>query len=174
MKVNDIFEKENIQKLADLLLQKKQSLAVAESVTGGFVQAALSTAEYASYFFQGGITAYNINQKYTHLHIDLANAAATNCVSEQTAREMALGVAKIFHSDWGAGITGYSSPIPGHDTTELYAWYAIVFEQTHIFSDRITTSVKDPIQVQLEYTNILIRQLLARVAVLNASSSLEV
>lgn len=171
MKVNEIFEKEAVQQLADLLLQNKQSLAVAESVTGGFVQAALSTAEYASNFFQGGITAYNIHQKYTHLHIDLANATATNCVSEQTAREMALGVAKIFHSDWGAGITGYASPIPGHHTSELYAWYAIVFKQTHIFSDRITISVKDPVQVQLEYTNTLIRQLLNRVTLLNTSSA---
>ena len=159
-----MFNKENIQKVADWMIHNKHTIAVAESVTGGFLQAALSTAENASVFFQGGITAYNITQKYTHLHINLAQAAACNCVSEQTAKEMALAVAHTFSSNWGVSITGYASPLPGHHMKELFAWYAIVFEHNHIVSGNITTMIKDPVEVQIEYADKIIYELLKQVA----------
>jgi len=158
-----MFDKENIQKVADLLTRKKHTVAVAESVTAGFLQAAFSSAENATLFFQGGITAYNITQKFTHLHIDLSNAAATNCVSEQTAKEMALAVAHSFSSDWGISITGYASPIPGHHMKELYAWYALVFEHSYLTGGTIITPIADPVEVQIEYTNKVINEFLKQV-----------
>ena len=158
-----MFNKENIQKVADLLIRHKHTIAVAESVTGGFLQAALSSAENASTFFQGGITAYNITQKYTHLHINLAHAIACNCVSEQTAREMAIGVGQSFSSNWGVSITGYASPVPGHHMEELYAWYAIVFDHECITSGYLTAEIKDPQNVQIEYTDAVVLKLLEQI-----------
>lgn len=159
-----IFNKERIQQLADCLIKKKHTVAVAESVTGGFLQAALSTAAYASQFFQGGITAYNIHQKYTHLHINLANATACNCVSEQTAGEMAMTVGRAFSSNWGISITGYASPVPGHDMQELFAWYAIVFANEPVSSGILTSTIEDPVDIQLAYTNQLIEKFLQEVS----------
>jgi PncC family amidohydrolase len=156
-----MFNKKDIQQLADQLLNARQTIAVAESVTAGLLQNAMAAAERASEFFEGGITAYNINQKYAHLHINLEHAIACNCVSEQVAAEMATGVAKTFKSDWGIGITGYASPIPGHDMKELFACFAIANHDNIILAKTITCPVKEPLKVQLEYVNQVINEMIS-------------
>lgn len=48
-----------INVIRDLLISRRQTISVAESVTSGHLQAALSSADNAMEFYQGGITAYN-------------------------------------------------------------------------------------------------------------------
>src|SRR5205809_1610359 len=110
-----MFDKITLQEAADILFRKHYTLAVAESVTAGLLQAAFAAAENATAFFQGGITAYNTKQKYMHLHVDILHAVSCNCVSDAIASQMASGVSKSFLSNWGIGVTGYASPLPGHD-----------------------------------------------------------
>lgn len=155
-----MFDKVIIQQIANHLMRNQQTIAVAESVTAGYLQAALASAENASVFFQGGLTAYNIHQKYTHLHIDLAKAVQCNCVSGETAGEMALAVAKLFSADWGLSITGYASPIPAHPMKELYACYAIAFNGDLVGIQTITTNTKSFQDVQLEYIDRILKELL--------------
>lgn len=64
-----LYNIDTLNKIKDFLIEGKQTLAVAESVTSGHLQAAFSAATLASKFFQGGITAYNIGQKSRHLFI---------------------------------------------------------------------------------------------------------
>ena len=125
--------------MRELLISRKQTIAVAESVTAGFLQSALALAQYASEFFQGGITVYNLNQKVRHLSVDPVHAMACNCVSEEVAAQMAGHVSKIFNSDWGLAITGYSSPIPEKNIYDLYACYAIYFRDKEIVRHTITS-----------------------------------
>jgi nicotinamide-nucleotide amidase len=155
-----MFNKKNIKNLARNLFYKKQTIAVAESVTAGYLQAALASAENASFFFQGGITAYNIKQKYTHLHIQLEHAIACNCVSEQLAAEMAVSVCKLFSTDWGIAITGYASPIPEQHMEKLFACFAIAFKKNIVLTKTIEADIKPTCQVQVEYVNAVIEQLL--------------
>jgi nicotinamide-nucleotide amidase len=155
-----MFDKETIKNVAQNLVQRKQTIAVAESVTAGYLQAALASADNASLFFQGGITAYNIKQKYTHLHIRLEHAIACNCVSEQLAGEMAVAACKLFSTDWGIGITGYASPIPEQHMEKLFACFAIAFKRNIIVCKTFETSIKTPLEVQLEYVDAVMTQLL--------------
>src|SRR4051794_20552902 len=106
------FEKNLINRIKDLLIQRHQTISVAESVTAGLLQLSLSSAENALDFFQGGITAYNLGQKARHLHIDPIYALSCNCVSDRIADMLALNVCDLFSSDWGIGITGYASAVP--------------------------------------------------------------
>jgi len=69
-----MFDKKLIDFIAKELLNRNESVAIAESVTGGLLQAAFSIAENASQFFQGGVTAYNVGQKYRHLLVDPLHA----------------------------------------------------------------------------------------------------
>src|SRR5688500_8216804 len=115
-----------IQVIGNILIERQQSIAVAESVTSGHMQVALSTATDAVKFYQGGITAYNIGQKSRHLHVEPIHAIACNCVSEQVACEMALQVCNLFNSQWGISITGYASKVP-ESNNELFAFYAIAY-----------------------------------------------
>lgn len=86
----------------------KISLAVAESITCGNLQALIGSISGASDFFKGGITAYNLGQKVKHLNIEELHAKPVDCVSGQVAIEMARGVTVLFNSTIGLGTTGFA------------------------------------------------------------------
>jgi nicotinamide-nucleotide amidase len=86
------------------------TLAAAESVTCGRVQARIGQAKGASDFFLGGITAYTLEQKVRHLGVERAGAAACECVSAAVAGQMARGVAALFGADVGVATTGFAEP----------------------------------------------------------------
>ena len=143
--------KKQLDEIGAYLISKKYTVAVAESVTSGLIQNAFSSVVNASAFFEGGITAYNLRQKCTHLLIDPTHAIRCNCVSEQVAEEMALGVAKSFHSNWGIAITGYASPLPELGVNELYACYAFVFDKEVKKRATVPAVIEAPDEVQLFY-----------------------
>lgn len=148
--MTELISKRSIDELKDALVQKKQTIAVAESVTSGVLQGVISAATEASMFFQGGITTYNIGQKVLHLGIEPIHAEQCNCVSQQTASQMALGVAEMFRSHWGIGITGYASPVPESDN-QLFAYCAISFEGAVVHEEKIIPVATEYFPVQLEY-----------------------
>lgn len=146
-----------IQSIGNVLIERQQTIAVAESVTSGNIQVALATAVDASKFYQGGITAYNLGQKSRLLDVDPINAMACNCVAEQVAYEMAVSVCKLFISNWGLAITGYASKVPASNN-ELFAYYAIAYGGTIKQSGKIEPPVAEPGEVQRFYTNQLLKE----------------
>ena len=147
-----MFNQEKIDDIRNRLVTRSEKLSVAESVTAGLLQAAFASAETALKFFEGGITTYNIHQKVKHLQIDKANAAASNCVSEQTATEMAHGVCRLFGTDWGIGITGYATRVPESDF-KLFAYFSIVFKGALMESHRLELNNEQPEEAQLKYVD---------------------
>jgi PncC family amidohydrolase len=152
---NNLFNTGVIESVAATLLRRKETIAVAESVTAGFVQAALSSATDAIQFFQGGITTYNIGQKSRHLHIDPVHALSCNCVSQQVADQMALEVCHLFSGHWGLAITGYASAVP-ESGNRLFAFFSIACGGKIVLSGKLTPPDNTPLQVQLWYTNELL------------------
>jgi nicotinamide-nucleotide amidase len=71
-------------------------LATAESVAAGRLQSMIAAVSGASTFFQGGITAYNIDQKVRLLGVERAHAELVNCDSERVAAEMAEAATRLF------------------------------------------------------------------------------
>jgi PncC family amidohydrolase len=156
-----LYDKEIIETIKNKLLEKKCTIAVAESVTSGHLQAALSTAIDASKFFQGGITAYNIGQKCRHLTIEPTHALECDCVSDIIAESMALNICTMFLSNVGVGITGYASPIPEQGVTDLYAWFSIAFNGAILLTKKIAYTNKDSFIVQVFYANKVLEELAA-------------
>lgn len=140
-----------------LLTERHETLAVAESVTAGYVQAILSAADEALFFFQGGITAYNLGQKARHLQIDPIEAQRTNCVSAKIALQMSQGVQKLFMSDYGIAITGYAAPVPEKGITELYAWVAATHRSEVLAIEKITSAADTAPAVQIDYAEQVLR-----------------
>jgi len=100
---------DTVDALRDLMIVRPAwTLAVAESLTSGRLQTAIGARSGASDFFLGGLTAYTIDQKVTHLGVDRVEADRTNAVSEKVADQMALGVCRLFGSSLGAATTGYA------------------------------------------------------------------
>jgi PncC family amidohydrolase len=155
-----MFDKDIIQQIADRIWKRKQTIAVAESVTAGLLQNVFASAKDATCFFQGGLTAYNLEQKVKHLGIDEKHALECNCVSAKVASEMAVGVAGLFSTEWGIGITGYASPVPEENINELFAWYAFARNGNIITATKIEAEKDTPQRVQSSYVNKILESFL--------------
>jgi nicotinamide-nucleotide amidase len=117
-----------VHALKELLLREPRwTLAVAESLTGGNVQARVAAISGASSFFLGGITAYTLDQKVKHLGVDRSEAEAANAVSATVAEQMARGACSLFGSDIGIATTGYAEPDASRGVPVPFAWWAIAF-----------------------------------------------
>jgi nicotinamide-nucleotide amidase len=109
-----------------MLASPPLTLAVAESLTGGRLQARITAISGASGFFLGGVCAYTLEEKVRLLGVDRAVAAAVDCVSEEVARQMARGARRMFGADWVVATTGYAEPVPARGVAVPFAWWALV------------------------------------------------
>ncbi|MEU9092244.1 CinA family protein [Streptomyces sp. NPDC087901] len=95
-----------------LLVERGESLAVAESLTGGLVAAELTSVPGASQAFRGSVTAYATPLKSEVLGVDAELLAARGAVDAEVARQMAAGVRRALGADWGVATTGVAGPEP--------------------------------------------------------------
>jgi nicotinamide-nucleotide amidase len=98
--------------LIALLAARRQSIAVAESLTGGLLAAALTDVPGASAVFRGGVVAYATELKAVLLGVDRALLAAQGAVSAEVAGAMAEGAADRLGASVGAATTGVAGPDP--------------------------------------------------------------
>lgn len=105
---------ERDSELLDALAARSLTLAVAESLTGGLVQAALVDVPGASRVFRGGVVAYASDVKVSVLGVAESLLAARGPVDPLVARQMARGVAGLLGADLGLATTGVAGPGPQH------------------------------------------------------------
>ncbi|KAB1142829.1 CinA family protein [Streptomyces luteolifulvus] len=98
-----------------LLTVRGETLAVAESLTGGLVAADITAVSGASKVFRGSVTAYATELKQGLLGVDAALLAQRGAVDPQVAAQMAAGVRKALDADWGIATTGVAGPEPQDD-----------------------------------------------------------
>jgi nicotinamide-nucleotide amidase len=109
-----------------LLNEKKLTLAVAESCTGGMVSKRITDIPGASGMFKGGVCAYANEIKANMLGVDSAVIARCGAVSAEVARAMAQGVRSKMHADIGVGITGIAGPSGGDGNKPVGLVYVAV------------------------------------------------
>ncbi len=90
-----------------------QTLAAAESCTGGMVGEMVTAESGASEYFLGGIVSYANSAKMDLLGMPAELIQAEGAVSEAVAAAMAEGARARFGSDWALGITGVAGPTGG-------------------------------------------------------------
>jgi nicotinamide-nucleotide amidase len=93
-----------------LLRGTGQTLAVAESCTGGLIAAQITDVAGASDYFLGGVVAYANEAKQALLGVPAALLEEHGAVSEPVVRAMAEGVRERFDADFGLATTGISGP----------------------------------------------------------------
>ncbi|MFI9760358.1 CinA family protein [Streptomyces sp. NPDC051963] len=98
--------------LVRLLTVRGETLAVAESLTGGLVAAEITAVPGASKIFRGSVTAYATELKHELLGVDATLLAQRGAVDPQVAAQMATGVRKALGADWGLATTGVAGPEP--------------------------------------------------------------
>lgn len=93
-----------------LLKKRNQTLALAESCTGGNLAHRLTNVPGASAVFSGGLVSYANDAKTKLLGVRPESLRQHGAVSEAVAREMALGVRAAFGSDFALAVTGIAGP----------------------------------------------------------------
>ncbi|HUT26674.1 MAG TPA: nicotinamide-nucleotide amidohydrolase family protein [Methanomassiliicoccales archaeon] len=96
--------------LLNALRQKRLTIAVAESCTGGRICDKLTNVPGSSDVFLGGVVAYSNDSKVKLLGVSLEVLGTHGAVSSECAAAMAAGVRKAFNSDMGISVTGIAGP----------------------------------------------------------------
>ncbi len=99
--------------IAAALTEKKLTIAVAESCTGGLIANRLTDVSGSSIYFERGLTTYSNAAKISMLGVPAEIIAKHGAVSEETARLMAEGVRRQAGTDLGLSSTGIAGPTGG-------------------------------------------------------------
>ena len=102
-----------VASIAAALLARRQTLATAESCTGGLVGALLTGRPGSSAWYLGGIVAYANDLKLRLLGVPAAVLAAQGAVSLAVAEAMAAGARAAARSDYAVSLTGIAGPDGG-------------------------------------------------------------
>ena len=120
--------KTNIELATTVVNQLKKSgktLAVAESLTGGGLGAAITEVAGSSEVFLGGITTYSDLSKSKLLEVSKKMITKHTAVSEEVAKEMAANARNLFKSDYAISTTGVAGPGKAYGKTAGTVWLAI-------------------------------------------------
>lgn len=96
--------------VGELLVSKKLTIATAESCTGGLLSGRLINYPGISSSFLEGVVTYSNEAKMKYLGVRKETLDRVGAVSEETAEEMALGIAKAAGTDIGISVTGIAGP----------------------------------------------------------------
>lgn len=108
------------EQVAEAAKARGARVAVAESLTGGLLSAALAEAPDASGWYAGGVTAYQSEVKFEVLDVPVGPV-----VSETAARAMAEGVARLTRATHAVAVTGVGGPDPQDDQPPGTVWLGL-------------------------------------------------
>ncbi len=110
------FDDDSLEVVIGTLLRKNhETLAIAESCTGGYIAHKITSIAGSSDYFAGSITPYQNEIKIKILGVNEATIANYGAVSEQTVTEMATRVCELFDADYGLASSGIAGPDGGTD-----------------------------------------------------------
>lgn len=112
-----------VSAVQQLLRDRSATVAVAESLTGGLVCAALTTPAGSSEVVRGGVVVYATDLKQRLAAVDPDLLAARGAVDLEVAAQLARGVRERLSADYGVGVTGVAGPDPqdGQPVGTVYA-----------------------------------------------------
>jgi nicotinamide-nucleotide amidase len=96
--------------IAARLTERRQTIAVAESSTGGLISAALLAVPGASVYFRGGAVVYTREARRRLMDIPDSAMKGIRSASEPYAQLLASQIRQRFSSDWGLSETGATGP----------------------------------------------------------------
>ncbi|HEX5114606.1 MAG TPA: CinA family protein [Pseudonocardiaceae bacterium] len=100
------------QTIVQLLIERGETVATAESLTGGMVTAVLTTVPGSSAVVRGGLVVYASDLKTSLAGVPAQLLAEYGAVHPEVALALAAGARTVCRADWGIGLTGVAGPDP--------------------------------------------------------------
>ena len=124
------------QQLHDLCVEKKVSIATAESCTAGFLAAKITSIPGSSSFFKGGIIAYQNDIKIDHLGVSKSLIKEKTEVCAEVVQQMAQGVRNKFSADFSVATSGYAGPTGGSELNPIGTVFIAISSKEKTISKR--------------------------------------
>lgn len=119
-----------------MLKSKGGKLAVAESCTGGYISHLITSVAGSSEYFNGSVTAYSNQIKEKILDVKKETLSEFGAVSEQVAKEMALGAKQVLNADYAISTTGIAGPTGGTDEKPVGTVWIAVAGKNKAFAEK--------------------------------------
>jgi nicotinamide-nucleotide amidase len=112
--------------LSQLLREKKQTIALAESCTGGYISSLITAIPGASEVFKGAIVPYTNKAKHELLQVEEKLFTTVGSVSKECVEQLAMHVQKKFDSDYAIAVSGIAGPTGATDEKPVgTVWIAV-------------------------------------------------
>ncbi|MCX7940672.1 MAG: CinA family nicotinamide mononucleotide deamidase-related protein [Endomicrobia bacterium] len=111
-----------------MLGKQRKTLAVAESCTGGLLANRITNIPGSSFYFLGGVVAYSNTLKAKLLGVKKETLDTYGAVSEQTVKEMCLGVKNLTGADYCISISGIAGPAGGSKEKPVGTVWICIFD----------------------------------------------
>ena len=121
------YEDASVQQLVhQILTERGQTLAVAESCTGGTIASRFTAMAGSSAYFLAGVVSYSNESKRDVLGVNYDDIMRYGAVSESVARQMAEGARRITGADYAIATTGIAGPSGGTEEKPVgTVWIAV-------------------------------------------------
>lgn len=121
--------------IGEQLTKLKQTLAVAESCTGGKLAEQFTSKSGASAYFKGGIVSYATQVKTDVLGVEKSIIDAYSVVSSQVAEAMAQKAMQLFKTDYAIATTGNAGPTKGDADAEVGTVFVAIASKAGVISE---------------------------------------
>ncbi len=141
--------------IGNLLLERKKTVATAESCTGGYMAHAITSVPGSSRYFQGGVIPYHNDLKIKVLGVQETTLQQHGAVSEQTVNEMANQVRKLFNADYGLATSGIAGPDGGTDEKPVGTVWIALADGEQTLTHQLSLTKDRTLNIQLTNVGLL-------------------
>ncbi len=141
--------------IGKLLQGRGQSLATAESCTGGSIAQGITAIPGSSRHYKGGLVPYDNRIKHTVLGVTEETLLTDGAVSESTVRQMVKGILKVFGSDFALATSGIMGPDGGTPEKPVGTVWIAVGNKEETETRRLDLRFDRSRNIELTGTNVL-------------------
>jgi len=139
--INDLifgYDDNRLEEVIGKLLQEKgQSISTAESCTGGYISHLITDISGSSAYFKGSVVAYSNEIKEKILNVQSETLIKYGAVSEEVVSEMALGIQKLYNTDYSIATSGIAGPNGGTDEKPVgTTWIALALPNKTVIAKK--------------------------------------
>ncbi len=143
------------QAVGQLLKERGQTVAAAESCTGGYVAHLITSIPGSSAYFKGSVVSYANEVKEEVLHVSPETLAAYGAVSEETVKEMVKGALALLKTDFAVATSGIMGPDGGTPEKPVGTVWMAVGDQHNTITQKYSFRFDRQRNIELAATNAL-------------------